>query len=98
MSLVIWVTLTAPKSFICNMAQNPGKKLQLPLDNKVLNCYYQINTDSIPGGESPPTANPSECRPRITRSGAIYFLGAKPRLRQRPSVVIFNEIQPQKYF
>ena len=26
------------------------------LDKKLLNCYYQFNTDSIPGGESPPTA------------------------------------------
>ena len=32
------------------------KKFVSNIDNKVLNCYYQINTDSIPGGESPPTA------------------------------------------
>ena len=43
------------------------------MDKKVQNCYTQINTDSIPGGESPPAANPSECRPRDTQLGAFYF-------------------------
>jgi hypothetical protein len=33
-----------------------AKKRKIILDKKVLNCYYQINTDSIPGGETPPTA------------------------------------------
>jgi len=32
------------------------KKFPVIVDKKILNCYYQINTDSIPGGESPPTA------------------------------------------
>jgi hypothetical protein len=33
-----------------------SKFIAIDVDNKVLNCYYQINIDSIPGGESPPTA------------------------------------------
>ena len=56
-----------PPEIICE------KKYKL-LDKQILNCYYRINTDSIPGGESPPTANPSECRPRDTQLGAFNFL------------------------
>ena len=41
------------------------------IDKGVLNCYYQINIDSIPGGESPPR-RPSECRPRVTQLGAFF--------------------------
>ena len=36
--------------------KNPKKNLRKILDKQILNCYYLINTDSIPGGESPPTA------------------------------------------
>ena len=32
-----------------------------------------INTDSIPGDETPPVANPSECRPRLPSRGLLIF-------------------------
>ena len=55
----------------------PPKNLKIfskILDKQILNCYSQINTDSIPGGESPPTANPSECKaPRYPAWGLLIF-------------------------
>jgi hypothetical protein len=54
-------------------AQKKAKNISKAVDKEILNCYYQINTDSIPGGESPPAANPSECRPRVTQLGAFFM-------------------------
>ena len=47
------------------------KTLEKVLDKQILNCYYLSNTDSIPGGESPPAANPLSARPRDTQLGAF---------------------------
>src|SRR5947209_3752745 len=45
--------------------------IKIIVDKQVLKSYYEINIDSIPGGESPP-CRPSECRPRVTQLGAFF--------------------------
>src|SRR5215813_13475586 len=49
-----------------------GFSNKIIIDKEVLNCYIEINIDSIPGGESPPR-RPSECRPRVTQLGAFFL-------------------------
>ena len=49
-TVAFFPNLTPPKLFF--------KFLLKILDKRVLKSYIQINTDSIPGGESPPAANP----------------------------------------
>lgn len=54
-----------------------SKIFSIILDNKVRKSYSQINTDSIPGDESPPVANPLSARPRVPSRGLFKFLARK---------------------
>ena len=69
-------------------AIHPKKYFKIILDNKILNCYYQINTDSIPWRSVPSHRQPSECRPRDTQLGAFIFL-----IRQKNSWVCSDEAE-----
>ena len=75
-------------------AIHPKKYFKIILDNKILNCYYQINTDSIPWRSVPSHRQPSECGPRDTHLGAfILFPGRLPNATRsdtrRPSLERF---------
>ena len=53
--------------------------VKIILDNQVLNIYIKGNTDSTPGGKSPPYRQ-AKGRPRETPLGAAFF--------QEPQILI----------
>ena len=69
------------------------KKFLLAIDKQILNCYSKNNTDSIPGGESPPAANPLSAWPRIPSRGLNHF-GGTGYVACRASAISFSGTAP----
>ena len=74
----------------------PRENSRKILDNKVLNCYYRINTDSILAASPLPSPIPLSAGPEIPSSGPFHLYPRKTRFSRQAAKIAKRTQKPHR--